>query len=63
MERWLCEARLRDVVPTVALFDRIVDVVAHASILGAHARGGFGESDASRVTKKMPLPPTNCVID
>jgi hypothetical protein len=58
MARWLCEARLRDVVPTVALFDRLVDVVAHASILGAHARGWFRESDASRITKQMPMPPT-----
>jgi hypothetical protein len=57
MARWLYEARLRDVVPTVALFDRLVDVVAHASILGAYARW-FGEFDASRITTKMPLPPT-----
>jgi hypothetical protein len=35
IDAWLREARRRRLVPTVALFDRLVDVVTHAAILGA----------------------------
>ena len=34
IDAWLREARRRRLVPTVALFDRLVDVVTHAAILG-----------------------------